>query len=256
MSMLLHQVMGILPNQIQSQLKKYGLLKGNTLSQQNNKYRISNVLYKISTNLEKITKETNFIVDKSNRKDISKSDLIILHGGEDISPTIYGEETLQATGASNEVSLRDQKELWAIYEAIESEVPILGICRGAQLLCAVSGGKLFQHVTGHQSGHHEITTVDGTSFQVTSAHHQMMDTRNTNHSLLAWSTKKLSAGYLTPEYKENSEENFEPEFEPEIVYFPEIKALAIQSHPEWENPKSDFISYYQQLVTNLIEGKL
>lgn len=221
-----------------------------------NKYRISNITYAASANLRPFEKENRLIKNKSNRLDLVNSDLIILHGGEDISPTIYGDKCLELTGAKEVLSERDKKELWAIYEAIDNEVPILGICRGAQLLCAVAGGKLFQHVTGHAGGSHNIVTNLGEIFSVTSAHHQMMDLRNTHHNLIAWSETKRSNCYLTPEWDDNKTDNFEPEIEPEIVYFPDIKALAIQGHPEWMDEKKPFIEYYHKLTIDLMEGKL
>jgi len=221
-----------------------------------NKYTISNITYSINPNLNPLQKQIHLIKDKSDRHQLVHSDLIVLHGGEDISPTIYGDECLDITGAKETLSERDKKELWAIYEAIDNEVPILGICRGAQLLCAVAGGRLFQHTTGHGGGYHNIVTHLGEVFNVTSAHHQMMDLRNTSHNLIAWSEKRHSNCYLNPEWDDNKTDNFEPEFEPEIVYFPEIKALAIQGHPEWMGENNKFIDYYRQLTIDLMEGKL
>ena len=64
---------------------------------------------------------------------------------------------------------------WAwMIEAQNLGISIIGVCRGAQFLCAFAGGKLIQHMTGHH-GDHSITTVDGRVYQSSSDHHQLMD---------------------------------------------------------------------------------
>lgn len=72
---------------------------------------------------------------------------LILAGGGDIDPAIYGGEshpTVYSVDAE-----RDRTEL-ALAEMVMTEgVPILGICRGMQVLCVVSGGNLVAHVPDH-----------------------------------------------------------------------------------------------------------
>ena len=69
-------------------------------------------------------------------------DGLILSGGADINPTLYGEEFKNGIGA---VSLeRDKGELLFLQEFIKTGKPILGICRGHQLLNVFMGGTLFQ----------------------------------------------------------------------------------------------------------------
>ena len=65
----------------------------------------------------------------------------------------------------------------------------------------------------------------------------MMRPLNTNHEILAWSSPPLSKHYL------GDNEELEVTIEPEIVYFKEVKALAIQGHPEYLNPTNRFVGY-------------
>lgn len=171
-----------------------------------------------------------------------KDAILILHGGADISPSIYGAKPNKYTLADETPSFRDRTELNLAKKAIEMGVPIFGICRGAQLLCAMNGGKLVQHVTGHH-GNHRIETNDGEVIKTNSAHHQMMFPGDTEHELIAWSNYKISKEYLGED-----EEKLPVEKEPEIIFFPKIKGLGIQGHPEWLSKDTNFVKYCLKLT--------
>lgn len=69
---------------------------------------------------------------------------LILSGGGDVDPYHFGEEPFPGCG---EISpWRDEMELELAQAAIESEMPILGICRGAQVLNIALGGDIFQDI--------------------------------------------------------------------------------------------------------------
>ena len=98
-------------------------------------------------------------------------DGLLVVGGNDIAPEIYGGERHPDTGARHE--RRDSVELGLAGRALERRMPVLGICRGMQLLNVVRGGTLDQHladsvdVTPHRlddatHGVHEVITVPGT----------------------------------------------------------------------------------------------
>src|SRR5512139_2001888 len=98
---------------------------------------------------------------------------LLLWGGTDINPDIYFEEPLPTTDKPD-IS-RDSREIVAVVEAIDSGKPIIGICRGAQLLCALNGGKLDQHNPKHRGNSHPIFTHDGKIlYDVAADHHQIM----------------------------------------------------------------------------------
>ena len=60
---------------------------------------------------------------------------LLLHGGVDINPRCYGQKPLPQTQSPD--TLRDAKEFAAVAMAFATDMPIVGICRGAQLLCVV-----------------------------------------------------------------------------------------------------------------------
>ncbi len=69
-------------------------------------------------------------------------DGLLLTGGHDISPELYGERTSNKCGTPN--SSRDELERWIFDYAVEHDIPTLGICRGIQLMNALCGGTLHQ----------------------------------------------------------------------------------------------------------------
>ena len=158
-------------------------------------------------------------------------DALVLWGGEDIHPSFYDEKAHKYNQAGPTRSARDVFEWKAMLYCKMNNIPIIGVCRGAQFLCAFAGGSLVQHVEGHTNGHHMVVTLDGEEYSTTSAHHQMMQLEKTEHQLLAWSKKKLSTVYQDGEHSEIAYMKDRPE--PEVVYFPKIRGLAVQGHPEW-----------------------
>lgn len=73
---------------------------------------------------------------------LDQVDGVLLSGGGDIHPRRYGEEMLPKCGTADET--RDAFELALARKAIERHMPVLGICRGIQVLAVVLGGTLFQ----------------------------------------------------------------------------------------------------------------
>jgi putative glutamine amidotransferase len=79
-------------------------------------------------------------------------DALILAGGADIDPASYGQETHPET--RDTVPARDAFEIALTHGAIERDLPVLGICRGMQLINVACGGTLMQHLP-ERYGHHE-----------------------------------------------------------------------------------------------------
>jgi len=81
--------------------------------------------------------------------------LIVTGGAGDVNPALYGEEPHPETGPVQEE--RDAYELALVRAAIEREMPVLGICRGMQILNVAYGGGIEQHVpdvVGHEKHRH------------------------------------------------------------------------------------------------------
>jgi len=189
---------------------------------------------------------------------LSEADLVVFPGGADINPGMYGEITGMYTNFDSD---RDKYEM-GIYHSTGK--PKLGICRGAQFLCVMNGGKLVQHVTNHTK-HHDIETFLG-NYKITSTHHQMMYPWDTNFIMMGYSLS-LSDKYLNGKDEEIflhkkfqdiknpvSPKNYIAE--PEIVFFPDTNTLCIQGHPEHTNCPSETTTFIRILVGLLIEGKL
>lgn len=73
------------------------------------------------------------------------ADAIVLVGGEDIDPRFYGAPGEYA-GASRHLPTADAAQLALVRRAIERGTPLLGICRGLQILNVALGGTLVQHL--------------------------------------------------------------------------------------------------------------
>jgi putative glutamine amidotransferase len=84
---------------------------------------------------------------------LDRLDGLVIAGGADVDPGRYGEETHPETlGLRPD---RDAGEFALLDEALRRDVPVLGICRGMQIMAVHAGGRLIQHLpdeVGHQ-GH-------------------------------------------------------------------------------------------------------
>ncbi|HWP18941.1 MAG TPA: gamma-glutamyl-gamma-aminobutyrate hydrolase family protein [Burkholderiaceae bacterium] len=127
---------------------------------------------------------------------VNELDGLVLQGGADVAPQTYGQEPLDPLWAGDAV--RDRYELALLRAFLEHGKPVIGVCRGCQLLNVAFGGTLFQDVaTQCPEAHahvdpdlydqleHEVTFVPGSRLaalyrgarrlRVTSIHHQAID---------------------------------------------------------------------------------
>lgn len=91
--------------------------------------------------------------DATLRGIFERLDGILLPGGEDIDPSHYGEERHPQLGSTD--IERDRTELLLAAWAIEEGLPMLGVCRGAQVINVVCGGTLFQDLTSQAPDLHK-----------------------------------------------------------------------------------------------------
>jgi len=123
-----------------------------------------------------------------------EADLLLLPGGGDVHPRFYG----RALGGATDIDeARDERELALVDEFLREEKPIVGICRGLQLLNVSFGGTLRQHIEGHDQVHNRdrlhivhaapglLRTLYGARFTVNSAHHQAVETLGDGLQILA-----------------------------------------------------------------------
>lgn len=141
------------------------------------------------------------------QKYIEQVDALVLAGGADVDPLLYQEEPLAKIGVIE--PHRDYFEKALIREAIKQKKPILGICRGLQLLNVTLGGSLYQdlsyypdlkinHVqkTPWEFPTHSVQTAAGSLLEkmltsenvINSYHHQAIKKLANPLRAIAWST--------------------------------------------------------------------
>jgi len=145
------------------------------------------------------------------RTRLGRFDGLLLVGGGDIDPVLYGQEPHAETGHVNPV--RDGFEIPLLRAAIDRGLPTLCICRGAQVLNVALGGTLHQHISdredlvahrnadGRDGVLHEIRVQPGSRVmkamagaervQTFSHHHQALDQLGTGLAPVGWAEDDL-----------------------------------------------------------------
>lgn len=171
----------------------------------------------------------------------SHIDGLVLHGGEDIAPEVYG-ETARKDEWRGQLT-KDRMELALIRSCLKQNIPILGICRGAQLINVALGGTLhqdigeaFQSATCHRNGeiyekntHEMIISPKGhlakiypheETVKINSVHHQAMKELGSGIKIEA-----QSSGDQIIEAISLSQKNMRTPL-----------CLGVQWHPEFQDP--------------------
>ena len=106
-----------------------------------------------------------------------RCDALLLSGGGDVHPALYG-QTCDTSAHLSIDPVRDGEEQ-GLFEAFAARnKPILGVCRGIQVINVLCGGTLFQHLDDHSDACHPITcsarlaALVGSAPMVNSYHHQ------------------------------------------------------------------------------------
>ena len=193
-------------------------------------------------------------------------------GGQDVHPSMYGHRNV-ASQCGDTKSLRDLWEYEVFKMCMKMDKPMFGVCRGSQFLCAMAGGALIQDIGyGHGSDGHILETKDGRKIPMTTTHHQMMwpfILPADQYELLAWipvlqdttinhSDEEIDR-IINKIVGKKRQRNYSydalhlkiviPDKEPEIVWFPKIKALACQGHPEYyPDLNCESVQYVRDLV--------
>jgi GMP synthase-like glutamine amidotransferase len=183
---------------------------------------------------------------------LSRSDFIIFMGGTDVDPGLYGEPTHPRT-------MRPNKERDRIEAAIYCSTPDqyrIGICRGAQLLHILNGGKLWQHVENHLGPHDVLyTTEKGVSrvYHVSSTHHQMMRLGDETHAraeIWAWADQTRRREFHNAQAFPLAQGHYS---DPEVVRYKDTNTLCFQPHPEQLNPR-DTLELFVRCLTRMVEN--
>lgn len=179
----------------------------------------------------------------------SRLDGLLLAGGVDVHPKEFGEEVQSYCGEIHPE--RDVVELQLVRWALASETPILGICRGIQLLNVAAGGSLYQDIPAQVPGtlHHShrkgdpydrrvhsiridpqsilARAFDRPEVEVNSLHHQ--------------SLKQIAPGFrLVAQAPDGIVEGIEAEGRHFV--------LGVQFHPEWMVEDPQMVRIFQEFV--------
>lgn len=182
---------------------------------------------------------------------LERIDGIIFTGGEDISPLLFNEEpTRQTTQISYK---RDKMEMELFKLAYEKRIPILGICRGIQLINVALGGDLYQDINtqidnshGHMSsydiggGYHSLKIYKDThlfnvfkeeKIVVNSQHHQSV--RSLGRDLRV---NSISPDGVIEGIESSQDKNF---------------LLGVQFHPEaMVSREEDYLKIFHYFIKN------
>ena len=193
--------------------------------------------------------ELNF--EKNNTEDIYKCDGFILTGGVDTHPSFYGGKTVYNNSPSSFQIERDIFEEKIYRYSQLNKLPVLGICRGMQLINILEGGKLIQDLDKDNARHkkeesdkehsiiaeknsllHEISgSLTG---QVNSAHHQAIDAKAIGDNLIVNAYDDDDAGPNGSSGREKTIEGLEFKNKSRKAFM-----LCVQWHPERMKDKEE-----------------
>jgi len=187
--------------------------------------------------------------------DLMLADVCVFTGGEDIHPQRYGEPLIPECGRPNEK--RDAHEADTFRNCVEFKVPMIGICRGAQFLNVMNGGRLWQHVDNHGESHNVRCLLSEQVFKATSTHHQMMRPTEDAEVIAVAEKSRPDVTFKTPSLctarmaagitqLPNTED-----YDPEVVWYEKTKSLCVQFHPEYNKASDSCRPYFVKLVETL-----
>lgn len=151
---------------------------------------------------------------------------VILSGGNDVNPQLYGEEPEKGLAVSEE---RDKTEKILLEIAIEKKLPILGICRGMQFINVFFKGKLIQNL--NQIGSNHIIPCHTVQIQYN------QDLPIKELQVNSYHNQGLTQSQLSPEL-----ESFAKASDGIIegIHHHSLPIAGIQWHPERKSPEADF----------------
>lgn len=159
---------------------------------------------------------------------VDDADLVVFGGGSDVNPALYGEEPHPSVHWNDE---RDTADMKLYLECLEKGVPMLGVCRGAQFLHVMNGGKLIQHLDNHH-GDHKIYDVHGRAWidKVSSVHHQAVRPDSSLGITLLATSNKSDVRWYNDKDKDPRDG---PSMDVEAFLYRDTCCIGVQGHPEY-----------------------
>ena len=190
---------------------------------------------------------------------VQDADVLVLIGGADIDNSWYDAPRHPRTGGNLHRDLHTEE----LYDyAVEKGLAIIGICRGCQFMNARVGGGMYQDVNHHAGGRHRVLDLVSKSYHIVNSLHHQMIIPTANAVLIA---KAVRGDHDEPiasrreiaviEGEGRNENTYIVDVpvsaeagEWEVVYYPEVKGLCFQGHPEYVNYADPCRQYFYELL--------
>lgn len=162
---------------------------------------------------------------------LSLCDGFLITGGDDVNPYLYKQKNLNSNNINNDL---DSLDLKVIDFAVQKKMPLMGICRGIQIINVYFKGSLIQDIANHQNSTHKCTISDNpylneNNITTNSFHHQAISLLGDDLKAFCISDDGIIEG----------------------IYHNNLPILAIQWHPEINSSSID-----TTLFRNFINLKL
>jgi putative glutamine amidotransferase len=165
-------------------------------------------------------------------------DFMVFGGGSDVTPYLYNQQPKVGTFASQD---NDYQDFCTVIASKLKQIPMLGICRGLQLLHVANGGTLIQHIDNHAGTIHRMLTRGGKKIpgwedlSVNSTHHQSVPVEETHYA-----EEVYTGGDSVTEGVVALKKGF----------------VGVQYHPEFANCPEEGVEFFTELLKHKLEGIL
>ncbi|MCB8913085.1 gamma-glutamyl-gamma-aminobutyrate hydrolase family protein [Rhodococcus rhodochrous] len=183
--------------------------------------------------------------ESTGRDLIDRLDGLLISGGQDVDPVRWGGDPVDACDID---PLRDEYEIALIRDALDAGIPMLGICRGMQILNVALGGTLVPDLPTQELHHQQpgqpveeethtlqfltgstMFNIYGRTANVNSLHHQAVDTVGTGLTVTGWA----------------------PDGVVEAIEYGDEPVVGVQWHPEWRHKDAIFDWFIDQAAADL-----
>jgi gamma-glutamyl-gamma-aminobutyrate hydrolase PuuD len=159
---------------------------------------------------------------------IEDADLVIFGGGSDVEPLLYGENNADRFPSTYYDEKRDAADIQIYLQCRNQGTPMMGVCRGAQFLHVMNGGKLYQDIDGHQGSHKAFALREKTLIEkVSSVHHQSC-IFNKEMEVLLTTSSTATTRWLDRDRKDTA-----AKLDIEGFYYRDTGCFGVQGHPEY-----------------------
>lgn len=173
-----------------------------------------------------------------------EADIVVFTGGPDVNPALYGEKPHRDTSFYDD---RDTADINLYLVCLENGIPMFGVCRGAQFLNVMNGGKLYQDIDGH-NGNHSMWDVNRKKMieRVSSVHHQAVIANPKGGMEIIATANKARERWLNPKDCVRG-----TVADIEAFFYRDTCCIGVQGHPEYRN-YDHFTQWTLELLNELV----